>query len=78
MKWQPIETMPRDGRTVELLSPAEGVDTGEWYYFDEPGWAEKNTWWQPLEGMNDTSGDFNTRKGSGDYTHWRDIEDTQP
>lgn len=72
MDWQPISTIPRDGKVVELLSPSEGIDTGNWYAFPD-GWAKENPWWRPLAGLDDTTGDLTTEKGSGDYTHWREI-----
>jgi hypothetical protein len=70
--WQPIATAPRDGRVVELLSPSEGVDRGYWYPFDYLNWPADNLWWEPLPGC-DYTGDFSTDNGSGDYTHWREI-----
>jgi hypothetical protein len=76
MKWQPIGTIPRDGRQVELFSPTQGIDKGNWYFFIDPDWYKENTWWNPMEGLDDVTGDLSTDSGFGDYTHWRDIEAT--
>jgi hypothetical protein len=73
MEWQPIETIPRDGRIVQLLSANGESDTGNWYDFDEPGWAEANSWWTPaIPGV--ITGDLSTDRGLGDYTHWKPLD----
>lgn len=70
-EWLPMETIPRDGSKVELLSPSEGVDIGHWYDFapdPSPPFPE----WTPEVG-DDWSGGISTNNGSGDYTHWRPL-----
>jgi len=70
-EWQPLETIPRDGQKVQLLSPTEGIDIGYWYTFHDD-FDPADISWTPEVG-DDWTGGLSTRKGSGDYTHWRPI-----
>jgi hypothetical protein len=73
MEWQPLETIPKDGTRVELLSANGETDFGNWYDFNEPGWAKGNAWWTPsIPGV--FTGDLNTDNGLGDYTHWKSLD----
>lgn len=69
-EWQPIETMPRDGTRVKLLSKSGKKDEGYFYHFSSADWYEENrSWWEP-EIPGDITGGLNTERGEGNYTHW--------
>lgn len=68
MDWQPIETAPEDGTTVELLGANGKLDIGEWCEYGKPF------------GKNDVgipeaqTGEFSTEYGESPHTHWRPLD----
>jgi hypothetical protein len=67
--WHPIESIPRDGTRVSLLSANKKTDHGYWYDFD----GRALGWWTPEVG-DDWTGGLCTENGEGDYTHWKPME----
>ena len=64
MKWQPIETAPKDGSTVDLMNEINGLhDTGYWCDYTQHG------------SMNGISGEWDQERGNGDMTHWRPLSE---
>jgi hypothetical protein len=79
MKWQPIETVPRDGSQVLLFTKTHGVTearfaAGEWHehheygrQYDGPVWVCGDDAWQiEVEEYGDTFHD-------GEATHWMPV-----
>lgn len=66
MQWQPIETAPKDGDWLILMSTVEGVTVGYWgpTYFDmDEKWVQYNHRSDYIE-------------VEGDVTHWMPLPET--
>lgn len=60
IEWQAIETIPKTGEKVFLLSENGKTDTGNWYeseYHDTDNIQDK----------------LNSHLGLGKYTHWKSV-----
>lgn len=69
MKWQPIETAPKDGTTI-LLASGKYVLTGYWE--TDPGWAWKFD--GPCWGICEVEDDYYSVYKFPDWpTHWMPL-----
>jgi hypothetical protein len=64
VKWQPIETAPKDGTVIELMNEHNGLtDIGHWCDYSTRGYPS-------LSGLD---GEWDQERGNGDMTHWRPL-----
>jgi hypothetical protein len=71
MKWQTIESAPRDGTRIRLRNDNNGLeDTGYWLDYSHVP-AEERLHWPPwMEGQD---GEWSTEYGNGEMTHWTPL-----
>lgn len=66
-QWQPIETAPKDGTSVRLLSE-RGNDVGYWCDYSGREPAAKDP-----ESGEVLHGEWSTELGNGEPTHWMPL-----
>jgi hypothetical protein len=66
MEWQPIETAPKNGRRVDLLS-SSGVRFTDCAWV-KPWNGDKERWMQKMVGVVDAY--FDIRTNGAEFTHW--------
>jgi hypothetical protein len=64
VKWQPIETAPKDGTVIELMNEHNGLtDIGHWCDYSTRGYPS----------LSELDGEWDQEQGNGDMTHWRPL-----